>query len=246
MCTYCTHAYQRFPEVLNTFQNMWPDTCISWSFTRKLLFNRLHLSVLPGAVVVLRGISGRCERVRAGNISPAFWGCQGLDKSCLNFSLCKMPCVNSCPWPKHSDLVRQTTGVAHPSPCGLGWQSAWLRFCNQSGLKYSRMSKTSCHFFNEEPILKTAGRRVQMVQRQFSVLQSSAMSRAVGTSCGKSQTGVMSVMSGWSHLCLHYLCRITCHSEKCSNSSWVSWEIVLKTQQRFIALLALAIMSNVS
>lgn len=146
MCTYCTHAYQRFPEVLNTFQNMWPDTCISWSFTRKLLFNHLHLSVLPGAVVVLRGISGRCERVRAGNISPAFWGCQGLDKSCLNFSLCKMPCVNSCPWPKHSDLVRQTTGVAHPSPCGLGWQSAWLRFCNQSGLKYSRMSKTSCHF----------------------------------------------------------------------------------------------------
>lgn len=103
-------------------------------------------SILPGVVVVLRGISGRCERVRAGNISPAFWGCQGLDESCLNFSLCKMPCVNSCPWPKHSDLVRQTPGVAHPSTWGLGWQSAWVRLCNQSGLKYPRMNKTSCRF----------------------------------------------------------------------------------------------------
>lgn len=32
--------------------------------------------------------------------------------------------------------------------------------------------------------------------RWFNVLQSSAMSGAVGTSCGKSQTGVMSVVSG--------------------------------------------------
>lgn len=38
----------------------------------------------------------------------SFWGWQRLDKSYLNSTLCKMPCVNSCPWPKHSDLVKQT------------------------------------------------------------------------------------------------------------------------------------------
>lgn len=38
-----------------------------------------------------------------------------------------------------------------------------------------------------------------------------AMPKAVGTSCGKSQTGVMSVVSGWSHL--HYICHTICHSE---------------------------------
>lgn len=71
----------------------------------------------------LCGISGRCERVRAENISPSFWGCQGLDKSCLNFTLCKMPCVNSRPWPEYSDLVRQTpAGAAHPSPWDVHWQ----------------------------------------------------------------------------------------------------------------------------
>ncbi len=98
--------------------------CILCWLTRKLDCNFqvsacFHPSVLLvkplRAVVVPRGISGRCERVRAGNISPSFWGCQGLDKSCLNFTLCKMPCVNSCPWPKRSDPVRQTP-EAHPSP----------------------------------------------------------------------------------------------------------------------------------
>lgn len=89
-----------------------------------------------GPVVVMRGISGRCERVRAENISPSFWGCQDLDKSCLNFTLCKMPCVNSCPWPKCSDLVRQTPRAAHPSWWDLGWQRARVQFRNFIGFHF--------------------------------------------------------------------------------------------------------------
>lgn len=128
--------------------------------------SHLHLLVLLGAAVVLCWISGRCERVSAGNINPTFWGCQGLDKSCLNFTLCKMPCVNRSPWPKHSDLAGQTPGVArppilppthlpthhsiyksiHPSLWGHGWQSVKVQFCSQSGLKYSRMNKQANHF----------------------------------------------------------------------------------------------------
>lgn len=187
------------------------------------------LSLLSlGAAVLLHGISGRCERVRAGGLSPSFWGCQGLDKSCLNFTLCKMPCVNSCPWPKHSDLVCQTPGVSFP-------MRPWMTVGKGTGLP----AKLPKIFMNWTSKLPFSTRNQQWKQsegvfrwfddRQFFLLQSSAMSRAVGTSCGKSQTGVMSVASGWSHLCLHYLCCTICHAEKSSTSLWVLWQIILNT-----------------
>lgn len=168
-------------------------------------FSPSVLLVKPlGAVVVMCGISGGCERVRAENISPSFWGCQGLDKSCLNFTLCKMPCVNSCPWPECSDLVRQTPGAAHPSPWDLCWQWARIHPCSQTGLYVIQIFKDwqTNGGTNSGSIRKESSDSSPKGFSQFSPLQSSAMSGAAGTSCGKSQTGVMQVVSGWSHLCL--------------------------------------------
>lgn len=146
--------------------------CILCLITRKLCFNfQVSACSHPSALLVkplgavLRGISGRCERVRAGNINPSFWGCQGLDKSCLNFTLCKMPCVNSCPWPRSSDLVRQTPG-AHPSP----FQRARVQFGGQTGLKFSRINKQTVISTRIQQRKQPEGKFSWFPDRIFSVL----------------------------------------------------------------------------
>lgn len=63
-----------------------------------------HVSLLRFCV----GRRGRVRESERGMWGRCFWGWQRLDESYLHSALCKMPCVNICPWPKHSDLAKQT------------------------------------------------------------------------------------------------------------------------------------------
>lgn len=179
---------------------------------RTALFERPHaFAAPPGAVVVLRGISRRCEGVRAGNRSPSLWGCQGLDKSCLNFTLRKMPCVNSCPWPERSDRVLQT-------PEGQPICPREMEKCDSAAQNGQELTSGRFLFFvffcGENPTVGAAGRKVQIVfadsSPSCSLLPCLGQLALVAESLRQVSCRFV---RGWSHLCLLSLCRTVCHSE---------------------------------
>ena len=180
-------------------------------------------------------MSRRCEAVRAGNRSPSLRRCQGLDKSCSNFTLRKMPCVNSCPWPECSDLFLQTRGV---QPIRPPWDGK-MRFCSP---KWSRINELIFFFFfcGENPTVGAAGRKVQIVftdsSPSCSLLPCLGQLALVAESLRQVSCRFV---RGWSHLCLLSLCRTVCHSEGILLILHVSYGRSSKHSRCFNALLLL-------